>query len=80
MDDAQRAALNIETARRINRSAAAKYIERGVAPIDVAIAAMYSALDLAEIATGQTGVGAVEWMRTAIDTIERQVIEQGRVG
>lgn len=79
MDDTQRTMMNIETARRINRSAAAKYIEHGATPIDVAIAAMYSALDIAEIATGQTGVGAVEWMRTGLDTIERQVVEQGRV-
>lgn len=79
MDDTHRTMMNIETARRINRSAAAKYIEHGAAPIDVAIAAMYSALDIAEIATGQTGVGAVEWMRTGLDTIERQVVEQGRI-
>lgn len=78
MDDAQRTMMNIETARRINRSAAAQYMERGVPPIDVAIAAMYSALDIAEIATGTTGVAAVEWMRTALDTMERQVIAQGR--
>lgn len=71
-----RSLANIETARRINRSAAAKYGQHGVTPIEAAIAAIYSAHDLAVEATGEGAIGAVEWLRTAIDTMERQLLEQ----
>lgn len=68
---------NIETARRINRRAAEQYVAHGVSPADAAIAAMYSAHDLA-VQAGNDEHGAIEWMRTALDAMERQMLDAGR--
>jgi len=76
MTDEQRSLSNIETARRINRSAAEKYMTHGVTAIEAAIAAIYSAHDLAVVGTGEGSMGAIEWLRTAIDTMERQLLDQ----
>lgn len=75
MDVDDQAIRNIETCRRINRSASAKYVEHGVPPIDAAIGAIYSAHDLAMAATAEGPAGAIEWMRTALDTMERQLLK-----
>lgn len=63
----------IETCRRINRSAAAEYLARGVRADDIAIAAIYSAHDLA-MHDGRDPAGAIEWLRTALDVMERQLL------
>lgn len=66
----------IERCRTANRSAAKMFEARGVEPIDVAIAAIFSAHDLARAA----GMGlheAIEWMRTALDSMESQLMMQG---
>lgn len=59
----------IERCRRVNRLAAAKYAEQGVAPDDIAIAAAYSAVDLALYNLGDPAA-AVAWVRRALDVIE----------
>lgn len=59
----------IERCRRVNRSAAAKYAEQGVAPDDIAIAAAYSAVDLAQHNVGDPAA-AIAWVRRALDVIE----------
>lgn len=63
----------IDLCRNINRKAANEYATRGISPEDIALASIYSAFDIAEAAKGP-GVVAVEWLRTALDVIERQVI------
>ena len=63
----------IDLCRNINRKAANEYAARGVSSEDIALASIYSAFDIAEAAKGP-GVVAVEWLRTALDVIERQVI------
>lgn len=66
---------NIETCRRINRSAAARYAEHGVSAEDAAIAAIYSAHDLA-MHTGRNSVDALDWMRNALDVMEGSLLLQ----
>ena len=43
---------------------------------DAAIAAIYSAHDLA-IAVGKSPIEAIEWLRTGIDVIERGLMKRG---
>lgn len=66
----------IEAAQRIHGKAHAKLCERGVEPIDTLIAGTYAAHQLATTLHGSP-IAAVEWMRTALDTIERQVMAAG---
>lgn len=65
----------IEKARTLNRSLASKVEEQGVSREDVTIAGLYSAFDLA---TGFTGsrTSAIEWLRTGVEAIERQVMSE----
>lgn len=63
----------INLCRNINRKAANEYAERGISPEDIALAALYSAFDIAEAAKGP-GMAAVEWLRTGLDLIERQML------
>lgn len=63
----------IDLCRNINRKAANEYATRGISAEDIALASIYSAFDIAEAAKGP-GVVAVEWLRNALDVIERQVI------
>ena len=63
----------IEMAQRLHTSLHDKLIEKGVAPIDAAIASIYATHPLATKLHGNP-VAAVEWMRDALDTIERQAL------
>ncbi len=76
MTDERATLAKIDKCRAINRRAAAKYAEHGVAPIDAAIAAVYSAHDLA-VHAGKDPHAAIEWMRTALDIMERNLFEGG---
>lgn len=70
MTDAETLSLdNIERCRRVNRLAADKYAEQGVAPDDIAIAAAYSAVDLAQHNVGDPAA-AIAWVRRALDVME----------
>lgn len=71
--DEDRSLVHIETCRRVNRRAAAMCAEQGVALDDVAIAAIYTALDLATTLKG-CPVAAVVWLRTAVDVQERSLL------
>lgn len=44
-----------------------------IEPIDVALGALYASHDLARRA-GMTPIEAVEWLRTAVDLMERQLL------
>lgn len=67
--------VHIEKCRRVNRLAANKYAEQGVSLEDIAIAAMYSAFDLALALKGNPSA-AIEWARTAFDVMERGLLEE----
>jgi hypothetical protein len=66
----------VEMCRKLNRSAAFKYGEHGISTEDVTIAALYSAFDLAAGFTG-SWIGGVEWLRSGLDVIERQLMQEG---
>lgn len=72
-DDEQMSLSAIDLCRDINRKAANEYAAKGISPEDIALAALYSAYDIAEAAKGP-GMIAVEWLRTGLDLIERQVM------
>ena len=68
-----RSLAHIELCRRINRKAAEQYRQHGVTAEDAAIAAIYSAHDLA-MQTGKSPSEAIEWLRTGLDLQERQLL------
>lgn len=63
----------IDLCRNINRKAANQYAKRGISFEDIALASLYSAFDIVEAAK-EPGMAAVEWLRTGLDVIERQLI------
>jgi hypothetical protein len=73
-DDCARVKPVIEMAQRLHTSLHGKLIEKGVAPIDAAIAGVYSVHHLATQIHGNP-VAAIEWMRDCLDAIERQAME-----
>lgn len=63
----------LEMVRRLERKLHAQLIERGIDRLDVLIGAIYAAHALStEQHNGP--IAGIEWMRTALDTIERQVL------
>ena len=71
-DDPTPAGLDtIEGVRGPIRRLADRFPDRE--PIDVALGALYAAHDLAQRA-GMTAAEAIEWLRTAADLMERQLI------
>jgi len=72
-DDASLA--RIEATRRVLRSALAKCGERGGATVEeLAIGALYAAFDIAEQHAGMEA-GAVEWLRTGCDMLEKGIMD-----
>lgn len=66
----------IVLSQRLHGSLHRKLIDgQGVRPIDALVAAIYSTHDLASRVHGNP-VAAVEWIRDAADTIERQLMER----
>lgn len=65
----------VEKCREIYRGAAIKLAGKGIEPIDIAIAGVYFTHDTA-LAAGHDPHGAIEWMRTALDDMERQLAER----
>lgn len=65
----------IELAQRLHVSLHGKLMEKGIAPIDAAIASAYATHQLATAVHG-TPAAAIEWMRDVVDTIERQLLDQ----
>ena len=68
----------IELCRRINRKAAQQCVSRGVQPVDAVIGSIYSAFDLANDLHGGDGHAAVEYLRTSLDLMERQLLANAR--
>ena len=80
MTEQEQASLDaqVEMARRVNRSAAERYALKGLHPCQIAEAAVLSAFDIAEVLHKGNSVAAVEWMRTALDVIEKGVMNGNR--
>ncbi|MBZ9650326.1 hypothetical protein K9B33_22605 [Sphingobium sp. 3R8] len=65
----------IEAVRGPIRRLAERFPDRE--PIDLALGALYASHDLAQRA-GMDPHSAIEWMRTAADLMERQLLERAR--
>lgn len=64
----------IDRMRSVIRDGFRMFIERGFSTEDAAIAALYVCFDLAEmLPQAGAGQGAIEWMRTGCDMIERSI-------
>ena len=66
-------AANVEAFRGPIRRLADRFPDRE--PIDVALGALYASHDLA-MRAGMNAHDAIEWMRTAADLMERQLLAQ----
>lgn len=73
-DDEKLSVQAIEICRNLNRRAANECAKHGISPEDINIAALHSAFDIAEKVKGDP-ILAIEWMRTGIDLLERQLLE-----
>lgn len=67
----------IDLVRNLQRKLANECHTKGIAPEDIALAALYSAFDIAEGAKGP-GIAAVEWLRTGLDVIEQGILSVGQ--
>ncbi len=77
-EEYQRARPVINMAHRLHASLHDKLAERGVESIDILISSVEATVNLARNIHGGSAQGAIEWMRTALDLIERQMIEAYR--
>lgn len=68
-DEEEASIKAIEFCRQFNRKMAAKQQEAGVRVEDISIAAVASAIDLAQHHTGDTE-SAIAWVRSALDVAE----------
>ena len=66
----------IEMVRRLNHKLAQQCHARGITVEDVAMASLFTTFDIAQSFSGDQG--AVEWLRTGADLIERQLMEGTR--
>lgn len=78
MEISDQTAAAIELCRKLNRKAAGQYVARGIEPADAVIGAIYSTHDLATDLHNGDAHGAIEYMRTALDMMERQLLERAR--
>ena len=65
----------IEIARDLMRKAAVECERKGISLEDVAVAALYASMDIAQrFKVDPTGFAALEWLRTGLDLCERQLL------
>lgn len=67
--EAAPAADQVELCRRLNRSAAGKFADQGADPVAVAVAAVYSAVDVAQALLGHPAP-AIAWVRDTLNAME----------
>lgn len=67
----------VDMAQRFYASLHGKLTDCGVAPMDALIASTYATHKLATVIHGDN-IAAVEWMRDALDLIERQALDQAQ--
>lgn len=72
-DDEATSLKAIDVVRGLHRSLANQCYDRGITPGDIALGSLYAAFDIAEGAKGP-GIAALEWLRTGLDLMERQVM------
>lgn len=65
---------HVNATRAVLRKAADMCVKRGAAIEDAAIGAAYAAFDIAERHAGE-GLGAIEWLRDALDLMERGIMD-----
>jgi hypothetical protein len=71
-NDEQVSVQAIELCRGIQRRAAEECVLRGITMEDVAVASLYATFDTAARFRGS--FGAIEWLRTGLDLMERQLM------
>ena len=67
--EAASTADQVELCRRFNRKAADKYAEQGADPAAIAVAAVYSAVDVANALVGHPAA-AIAWVHSALEALE----------
>lgn len=72
-DDEATSLKAIGIVRGLHRNLASQCFEMGISPEDIALGSLYAAFDIAEGAKGP-GIAALEWLRTGMDLMERQVM------
>lgn len=72
-DDEMISEKAIGLCRNLHRKLANECHGKGISPEDIAIASLYATFDIAEGAKGP-GLVAVEWLRSGLDLIERQLM------
>lgn len=63
----------ITMCRNLQRKLANECHAKGISPEDISLASLYATFDIAECAKGP-GLVAVEWLRSGLDLIERQLM------
>ena len=72
-DDEATSLKAIEIVRDLQRKLANQCFEKGISPEDIALGMIFGSFDVAEAARGP-GIAALEWLRTGLDLMERQVM------
>ena len=72
-DDEMISEKAIGLCRNLQRKLANECHGKGISPEDIALASLYATFDIAESAKGP-GLAAVEWLRSGLDVIERQLM------
>lgn len=67
----------VAMSQRLHGKLHGRLIEQGMIPFDALIGSMYATYGLA-VALHGNPVAAIEWLRTALDTIERQTLARQR--
>lgn len=65
----------VSIVRDLQRGFANQCFEKGITPEDIAIGMLQGTFDIAEGVRGE-GIAAIEWLRTGLDVIERQVMQR----
>jgi hypothetical protein len=65
----------IELCRDLQRRAAIECERHGVSLEDAAVASIYASHDIAQRFNGGDPFAAIEWLRTGLDLMERQLME-----
>jgi hypothetical protein len=73
-DDEEISMKAIELTRDLCRRAALECHARGISLEDVSVAMLYASHDIAQNFRGDA-FAAIEWMRTGLDLMERQLLE-----
>lgn len=65
--------------RDLQRKLANQCFDKGITPEDIALGMLHGTFDVTEAAKGE-GITAIEWLRTGLDLLERQLLTGERSG